>query len=148
MIRQSIAAAAAAVLMTLGSVTAAEAATPALHAAPASAQAYSCSYYWTVDTYYYEFAGHSTTWSAVPSTTSVSSAGVEAQCLLKDYANRHDFPSLNPGTIDGVFGRNSQTAMKAFQRYMNSAFSAGLTVDGLPGPQSWWWLRYYGGLEG
>jgi peptidoglycan hydrolase-like protein with peptidoglycan-binding domain len=145
-IRQSIAVVAAAVVMTLGSVTAAEAATPTVGAAPAAAQAYSCSYYFDRDGSLYEFASHYSGWSTVPATSSVSSAGVEAQCLLKDYSKR-GFSSFNPGTVDGIFGSASQSAMKSFQRYMNSAFAAGLTADGLPGPKSWWWLRWYGGTE-
>jgi hypothetical protein len=79
------------------------------------------------------FAGYYSGDTIVPSTTGVSDAGIEAQCLVK-------LAGFDPGTIDGVFGRNSQSAMKAFQEYVNSV-GAGLQVDGLPGPDSWPWLR-------
>lgn len=128
----------AAVLTTAALLAGGAAVAPAAHAAPASAQSYSCNYYW--DTNWNEYAGHYSGNTAVPSTTSVSSAGIEAQCLLKAYG-------YSPGTVDGIFGSNSQSAMKSFQRYMNSAFGAGLSVDGLPGPKSWPWLRWYGGTE-
>jgi hypothetical protein len=83
------------------------------------------------------YAGHYSGLTVVPSKTVVTSSGVEAQCLLVRYGD------YNPGTIDGVFGPNSQNAMKQFQRDMNSFFGAGLAVDGLPGPASWKWLRWW-----
>jgi peptidoglycan hydrolase-like protein with peptidoglycan-binding domain len=48
-----------------------------------------------------------------PSGPGVWSAGIEAQCLLKRRGH-------NPGTVDGIFGTNSQNAAKVFQRAMNS----------------------------
>ena len=44
-----------------------------------------------------EFAGHYSGNTIVPSTTGVSAAGIEAQCLLAA-------DGYNPGPIDGVFG--------------------------------------------
>jgi hypothetical protein len=83
------------------------------------------------------YAGHYSGLTAVPSKTQVTSSGVEAQCLLARYGD------YNPGGIDGVFGSNSQRAMKAFQTDMNDIFGAGLSEDGMPGPQSWKWLRFW-----
>jgi hypothetical protein len=83
------------------------------------------------------YAGHYSGLTAVPSTSVVTSAGVEAQCLLVRYGD------YNPGVIDGVFGRNSRAAMTQFQQDMNSLFGAGLSTDGLPGPQTWKWLRWW-----
>jgi hypothetical protein len=53
------------------------------------------------------------------------------------------YGDYNPGGIDGVFGSNSQRAMNAFQTDMNDIFGAGLSEDGMPGPQSWKWLRFW-----
>jgi hypothetical protein len=72
-----------------------------------------------------------------PSKTQVTDAGLEAQCMLARYK------AYNPGGIDGVFGQNSQAAMRKFQQDMNNLFSAGLAVDGLPGTHSWPWLRWW-----
>jgi Putative peptidoglycan binding domain len=83
------------------------------------------------------FAGHYSGSTANPSTTQVTSAGTEAQCILVRYFD------YNPGTIDGVFGPNSQAAMRQFQRDVNRISGAGLAVDGLPGAQSWRWLRWF-----
>lgn len=87
----------------------------------------------------YEYAGHYSGLTAVPSATQDTSSGEEAQCLLV-------YAGYNPGGVDGVFGKNSQAAMKLFQAHMNADFGAGLKVDGFPGPQSWPRLRWYAGL--
>jgi hypothetical protein len=82
-----------------------------------------------------EYAGFYSGSTATPSKTQVTSSGAEAQCLLLRFGH-------SPGTIDGVFGNNSQAAMKAFQRDVNSlGFGNVLAVDGLPGTHSWPWLR-------
>ena len=104
--------------------------------APAASAAYSCSgteirgNVWE--------AGYYGGGTVVPTTTRVSAAGIEAQCILRERG-------YNPGTVDGVFGTNSQNAMKRLQRDANT-YGAGLRVDGLPGPASWSWLRvaYWG----
>ena len=86
------------------------------------------------------YAGHYGGLTVVPSTTQVTSSGIEAQCLLARYGD------YNPGTIDGVFGRNSQAAMHRFQTDMNNLFGAGLATgpgQDLPGPASWKWLRWF-----
>jgi peptidoglycan hydrolase-like protein with peptidoglycan-binding domain len=83
------------------------------------------------------FAGHYSGVTQEPSTTQVTSAGLEAQCLLVRYGD------YDPGPIDGVFGPRSQAATRAFQAEMNAAFAAGLSVDGMVGPQTWPWLRWY-----
>jgi hypothetical protein len=82
-----------------------------------------------------EFAGHYNGNTVVPLTNGVSAAGIEAQCLLRQ-------AGFNPGTIDGVFGPNSQAAARGLQTSVNNNFHARITVDGLPGPQTWPWLRH------
>jgi peptidoglycan hydrolase-like protein with peptidoglycan-binding domain len=82
-----------------------------------------------------EFAGHYGGNTAVPSTSGVSAAGIEAQCILLK-------AGFNPGTIDGVFGPRSQSAARAFQQHANNFFGAELAVDGLPGSHTWPWLRW------
>jgi hypothetical protein len=83
------------------------------------------------------YAGYYSGTTVQPSTTGVSAAGIEAQCLLRNHG-------YSVGTIDGVFGSQSQAAAKAFQRKMNGApVHAGLTVDGKVGPQTWPLLRAF-----
>lgn len=82
-----------------------------------------------------EFAGHYSGETVVPLTNGVSASGIEAQCLLRR-------AGYNPGTIDGIFGPNSQAAARGLQSFVNNNFHAGVSVDGLPGPQTWPWIRH------
>jgi hypothetical protein len=82
-----------------------------------------------------EFAGHYSGYTIVPLSTGVTAAGIEAQCLLKQ-------AGYSPGTIDGIFGPNSQAAARGLQSFVNNNFHARITVDGLPGPQTWPWIRF------
>ncbi len=66
-----------------------------------------------------EFAGHYNGNTIVPSTSGVSAARIEAQCLLR-------LDGLYSGTIDGIFGPNSQEATKDFQAYVNNSTGAGI----------------------
>ncbi|MFG3252294.1 endonuclease/exonuclease/phosphatase family protein [Streptomyces sp. NPDC048172] len=90
---------------------------------------------------YKMYAGHYRGTSAVPSGTADTAAGREAQCLLQ-------YGHFSPGTIDGIFGKNSKRAMKRFQEYVNSTQHAGLKADGLPGPKSWPYLRKINEYDG
>jgi len=83
-----------------------------------------------------EFEGHYNGTTVQPSSTGVSAAGIEAQCLLA----RSGF---SPGAIDGIFGPMSQTAARHFQAKVDSACHGVLTQDGLVGPKTWPWLRFY-----
>jgi putative peptidoglycan binding protein len=77
-----------------------------------------------------------------PSSSGVSSAGIEAQCLLR-------YRGFSPGTVDGVFGTNSKNAAKAFQKKVNKEYpSANLDEDGKVGPKTWPYLRNCGIYEG
>ncbi|MEU2589010.1 peptidoglycan-binding domain-containing protein [Streptomyces avermitilis] len=100
---------------------------PAALASAASVQTYSCPYYSSNGR---EYAGHYSGNTVVPSTTSVSDGGIEAQCLLK-------FVNRDPGPIDGIFGSNSQRAMAQAQHDINIWYGTHLTEDGLPGPATW-----------
>ena len=85
--------------------------------------------------HYGHYRGHTT----VPSTTQVTSSGLEAQCILAYWTEFIDIP--HPGPFDGIFGPQSQASMTAFQEWVNDQVGAGLGEDGLPGPQSWPYLR-------
>jgi hypothetical protein len=102
-----------------------------LPATGASATTYTCDY--STDGYW-AYAGHYSGTTVQPSSTGVSSAGIEAQCLL-------DLAGFSPGTIDGVFGTKSQAAAADFQRLANKYYGVTLTVDGEVGPKSWPVLR-------
>lgn len=85
--------------------------------------------------HYGHYRGH----TAIPSTTQVTSSGLEAQCILAYWSQYIDIP--HPGPYDGIFGPRSQASMLAFQEWANDQNDAGLDQDGLPGPQSWPVLR-------
>lgn len=120
--------------LTAATLIAGTVAAPAALASSTSAQAYTC-YYSEADANGY--AGYYRGMTVIPSSTGVSSSGIEAQCLLKKVG-------FDPGTIDGVFGSNSKAAAKAFQSYVNdrSGYPV-MTVDGIVGSQTWPELRYY-----
>ncbi|MER5306563.1 peptidoglycan-binding domain-containing protein [Streptomyces sp. NPDC002773] len=99
----------------------------------AEAAAYPCSVYH--DDTGRHYSGYYTGSTVQPSSTQVTAAGKEAQCLLKYFG--HD-----PGTVDGIFGSKSRAAAKRAQEIANSKCRAGLVVDGLIGPKSWPYLRF------
>ncbi|WP_406441721.1 peptidoglycan-binding protein [Streptomyces sp. NBC_00631] len=82
-------------------------------------------------------AGYYSGGTVIPSTTQVTAAGKEAQCLLK-------FRGFDPGTVDGIFGPKSQAAARAFQHATNDVCQTTLDEDGSVGPKTWPWLRYLG----
>lgn len=105
-------------------------------AAELGAQAYACNVTDTGsapgDKYY---AGYYSGNTVQPSSSSVSAAGKEAQCLLK-------YKGYDPGTVDGIFGSNSKAAAKRFQTRVNELCGSGtLAVDGLIGSKTWPHLR-------
>ncbi|MGW2209329.1 peptidoglycan-binding domain-containing protein [Streptomyces sp. NPDC001781] len=109
-------------------------AAPAAFAGPAVAQAYTCRYTESSSGKWY--AGHYSGETVIPSSTGVSSSGIEAQCLLKKSG------WFDPGTIDGVFGTKSKAAAREFQEYINDwANRPVLVVDGTVGPATWYYLR-------
>jgi hypothetical protein len=83
----------------------------------------------------YVSAGYYIGTTIQPSSTSVTAAGKEAQCLLQHYG-------FNPGTVDGIFGSKSQAAAKRAQQIVNDKCDAGLVEDGKVGPKTWPYLRY------
>jgi hypothetical protein len=127
-LRRSLATALTAATLIVGTVTA-----PSAFAGTASAQAYTCRYSVSGGKAY---AGYYSGNTVVPSRTTVTSAGIEAQCLLKR-------AKFDPGTIDGVFGPNSQAATRNFQTLMNNAFGYNTAVDGIVGSETWPALRWY-----
>ncbi|MFM9699342.1 peptidoglycan-binding domain-containing protein [Streptomyces europaeiscabiei] len=72
--------------------------------------------------------------TVIPSTSQVTAAGKEAQCILK-------YHGYNPGTVDGIFGRNSKAAAKRFQEIYNDACRGSLDEDGVVGEETWPRLR-------
>ncbi|MGW2209330.1 peptidoglycan-binding domain-containing protein [Streptomyces sp. NPDC001781] len=111
---------------------------PAVFAGPAAAQAYTCRY---SESGVYTYAGHYSGMTVVPSSTGVSSSGIEAQCLLKK-------AGFDPGTIDGVFGTKSKAAAREFQAHLNDRVGYHvLDVDGIVGSETWPELRYYVGAH-
>ena len=106
-----------------------------------SASSYRCSGEFTNGRWYY---GYYDGMTVIPSTSGVSAAGIEAQCSLVRASRDLGHAGMNPGTVDGIFGRNSQNAMREFQRWVNRTFGAGsVAEDGLPGPESWPYLRRF-----
>ncbi|MEU5718666.1 peptidoglycan-binding domain-containing protein [Streptomyces sp. NPDC020403] len=124
--RRNIATALTAAVLITGTLTA-----PAAFAGTATAQAYTCRFSASEP---YAYAGHYGGTTVVPSSTVVTSAGVEAQCLLT-------WAGFDPGTIDGVFG--AKAAAKKFQTMMNNAYGYSLATDGIVGSETWPALRTY-----
>jgi peptidoglycan hydrolase-like protein with peptidoglycan-binding domain len=102
---------------------------PSAHADSLSVQAYTCHMSYSGGRAY---GGHYSGNTVVPARTAVTSAGIEAQCLLSSYG---------AGTVDGIFGPRSQAAMHNAQEDINLWYGHKVTVDGMPGPESWPWLR-------
>ncbi|GAB1332235.1 peptidoglycan-binding domain-containing protein [Streptomyces sennicomposti] len=105
-------------------------AAPATHAVVRSAAA-SCSdpEYHTSDNYEGLYAGYSWAWNVVVSRGDTGDRVREIQCLLK-----YEW-FINPGTVDGVFGSDTEQAVETFQR------ACPLPDDGIVGPQTWRCLR-------
>lgn len=74
------------------------------------------------------YAGHSTTDDRLVGLNVGGQDVVEVQCLLKHHG-------LDPGRIDGMFGRHTEKAVEQLQS------SGATTVDGVVGPQTWALLR-------
>ena len=78
------------------------------------------------------------TWSALPADPNTprlaqGSTGAAVSALqkgLKTYAAQN--PAADPGTIDGVFGPRTATAVRAYQT------DHGVTVDAIVGDRTWW----------
>ncbi|WP_412566696.1 peptidoglycan-binding domain-containing protein [Streptomyces europaeiscabiei] len=51
------------------------------------------------------------------------------------------YHGYNPGTVDGVFGRNSKAAAKRFQEIYDDACRGSLDEDGVVGEETWPRLR-------
>ncbi|MEV4972180.1 peptidoglycan-binding domain-containing protein [Streptomyces scopuliridis] len=127
-LRRSIAIALTAATLIAGTIAA-----PAAFAGTSTAQAYTCRYSVSAGRAY---AGYYSGNTVIPSPTAVTNAGIEAQCLLKR-------AKFDPGTIDGVFGNNSQAATTRFQTLMNNAFGYNIAIDGIVGSETWPALRWY-----
>lgn len=119
-------------LTLLGGTATGVAAAAETGATAAAAAAYPCNV--SVSSTGRLSAGYYSGTTVVPSSSQVTSAGKEAQCLLQYHGH-------NPGTIDGIFGRNSQAAAEKFQSTVNYACDTNLTEDGKVGPQTWPHLR-------
>ncbi|MGV9289150.1 peptidoglycan-binding domain-containing protein [Streptomyces sp. NPDC003719] len=122
-----------AIAVTAATLIAGTVAAPAAFAGTSTAQAYTCRYTVSGGKAY---AGYYSGNTVIPSSSGVSSAGIEAQCLLKR-------AKFDPGSIDGVFGTNSRAAAKRFQTLMNNAFGYNIAVDGIVGQETWPALRWY-----
>ena len=60
---------------------------------------------------------------------------------VENVQTRLNYLAYDPGTIDGYFGENTETAVKLFQQYAGP-FLGGLTVDGIVGPATKEALRH------
>ncbi len=55
----------------------------------------------------------------------------------------------NPGTIDGIWGQNSETALRVAQQAMHDYGYTAVTSDGVCGPNTWrGFYSYCGGVPG
>ena len=82
------------------------------------------------------YAGYYSGDTYVPVSGAFSKAAIEAQCLVNLFG-------ISPGTTDGVYGPNTQSAIKKFQEWANTYQHAGLSTDGFVGPATWPLLRKY-----
>jgi peptidoglycan hydrolase-like protein with peptidoglycan-binding domain len=93
-------------------------------AVPASATTYTCGN-----------QGSHYTGTAITSYGDTGNRVIEVQCLLK--AGGY----LSAGQVDGIFGSQTQTAVRSFQSAYHRWCDSGLAVDGIVGPYTWGALR-------
>jgi len=74
------------------------------------------------------------TWSRLdPDTVKKGDSGIEVrllQSILKDFGD----PNFDPGPVDGVFGPNTEMAVKNYQTF------AGLPSNGVVDSKNWMYL--------
>lgn len=61
---------------------------------------------------------------------------IDYQAILSNLDAKHGW-DCNPGTIDGIDGKNTQAALKKFQKQANEKHKLSLVVDGIIGPNTW-----------
>ncbi|MCC3332056.1 peptidoglycan-binding protein [Nocardia abscessus] len=74
------------------------------------------------------YAGHAESLTRIINSGASGQDVIELQCLLRDHG-------FQPGEVDGMFGPNTERAVKQFQK------AAGTRSDGKVGPQTWTLLR-------
>jgi peptidoglycan hydrolase-like protein with peptidoglycan-binding domain len=66
----------------------------------------------------------------------------DEQVLLNNLWNGYVFSNLQELTVDGYYGPNTESDVLFFQ------VDAGITRDGITGPQTWWWLCHINSING
>lgn len=75
------------------------------------------------------------TWRALLVTVKHGSRGPAVRAV-QDQVNFRNGKNDHTLNVDGVYGRRTETAVRAFQRAMAAEIS-GFRVDGIVGPQTW-----------
>lgn len=97
-------------------------------------------------------------WQALPAIPQnfrpQSQETIDVQTALNNWANAVGFQgtskeggALIPLATDGDFGSDTQMATAAFQSWANGVKNAGLTQDGLPGPDTQTYLLDWGSIS-
>lgn len=102
----------------------------------ASAQRYKCLIWWkTTKNYSGYTAGYSWAWNKVVKRGAHGNRVKEIQCLLNYWSEVAGEKSFDPGSLDGIFGKDTKRAVKAYQHYWD------IEDDGIVGPETWRYLR-------
>ncbi|HTX85125.1 MAG TPA: peptidoglycan-binding domain-containing protein [Streptosporangiaceae bacterium] len=69
----------------------------------------------------------------------------DEQILLNNLWNGYVLSNLQEIAVDGYYGPQTESDVVMFQSNFRPE---GVTVDGITGPQTWWWLCHINGING
>jgi peptidoglycan hydrolase-like protein with peptidoglycan-binding domain len=69
----------------------------------------------------------------------------DEQVLLNNLWNNYILSNLHELTVDGYYGPSTESDVVMFQANFRPE---GVTIDGITGPQTWWWLCHENAING
>jgi peptidoglycan hydrolase-like protein with peptidoglycan-binding domain len=134
-------ASAAALLPITGATAAESAGAKASTQTVAAARTYDCYGHWKqIGGEFYLYMGHDDTMSTYTGPKQENSRVIEVQCILSEWSDLDS--ALNPGSVDGIYGPNTERAVKNAQKLLFPGQSS--QWDGKVGSNTWPRLRRLG----